>query len=372
MVTSGLKTVIFLIIFTLSLVSADVTHAQILKDSSSLNLIKKGIDYIYNFQFKEANEVCNEISKRYPGHPVVYLLNGMKIYWENFPLLSNSQARILFEEDLRNCIELCEKKYSPEDKTENLLANLCARGMLLLFFNDNNLSMEVIPLATSTYKYIRLSFDFTQISSDFFFFTGLYNYTREAYPEAYPIYKPLALVFRKGDKITGIKELQKAAKNSIILRAESFSVLSEIFLRFENDYDEATYYNKTLYELYPDNLQFKEQYIKNLLLINEYDEAEKLILACDSKTNNSFFLGQITIFNGIIKEKKYHDFKLAQELYINGIKEMSFFGNYGNEFAAYAYYGLSRISDANGDKNYKKLYRKLADDLADLKKVNFD
>lgn len=359
-----------ILLFFLSM--AENGYSQILKDSSSLNLIKKGIDYIYNFQFKEADEVYTKISKRYPGHPVLYLLKGMLTYWENFPLLPTSQAHILFEENLRNCITLCEKKHFADDDAEFLLANLCARGMLLLFYLDNNLSLQVFPLATSTYRYIRRSYDYTSSSYDFYFFTGLYDYTRQAYPEAYPVYKPLAILFPSGDKVKGIKELQQAAENSIILRAESLSFLSELFVKFESNYQQATYYNKTLYELYPSNLQYKEEYIKNLLLIKQYDEAEKLILSCDTTKSNSYFLAQLSIFNGIIKEKKYYDYEKAQKFYVKGAKDITVYGSYGNEFAAYAYFGLSRISDANGDKNNKKIYRKMANELAELKKINFD
>ena len=347
-------------------------NAQILKDTSTVNLIKKGVDAIYNFRFKDAGEVCSKINESYPGHPVVYLLKGMITYWQNFPLLTTSPARTFFEEDLHNCIDLCEKNNDPDYEAENVLANLCARGMLLSFYADNDLNLEVFPLATSTYKYIRRSFNFISVSSDFCYFAGVYDYYREAYPEAYPIYKPLAVLFPRGNKAKGIKELQKASINSIVLRAESLSFLAEVFLRFENDYQQATYYNKTLYELYPANTQFKEEYIKNLLLIKQYDEAERLILSSDSTLNNSFFMAQFTIFHGIIMEKKYHDNKQAQEFYMKGVREIGLFGKYGNEFAAWAYLGLSRISDANGDKHYKKLYRKLAGELADIRKINFD
>jgi hypothetical protein len=51
---------------------------------------------------------------------------------------------------------------------------------------------------------------------------------------------------------------------------------------------------------------------------------------------------------------------------------MSAFGYYGNEYAAFAYFGLSRISDVNGDQQNKKTYRKKAMELTNYKKVNFD
>jgi len=346
--------------------------AQILKDTATFSLIKKGVDHIYNLEFNHAGEVYNKISRSYPGHPIVHLFRGIMTYWQNYPLLPSSPQRDSYETDMRRCIELCEKKYDPANEAEYLLANLGARGMLLLFYADNGLSMEVFPLATSTYQYVRRSFDFTSVYSDFYFFTGLYNYYREAYPEAHPVYKTLAFLFPKGDKAKGIKQLQLAAGNSIVLKAESYSFLSGICISFENNYQLASQYSKSLHQLYPSNLQYLAVYIKNLLLIKRYDEAENLIRSSGIKMRNSYFQAQLSIFNGILYEKKYRDIRQAQQHYSKGIKDISVFGDFGNEFAAYGYFGMSRISDASGDKNYKKIYRKQAMELASFKRVNFD
>jgi len=352
--------------------STSSLNSQFLKDSTSLNLIKEGIDNVYNFQFDKADKVSEELGKLYPGQPVVYLFKGMVTYWENYPLITTSSAPASFEEYMRKCIELSDKNKNSSAEVEILLVNLCARGLLLLYYTDNYLSLDVFPLATSTYKYIRRSFDFTAYYSDFYFFTGVYNYYREAYPEAYPIYKPLALLFPKGSKVKGLEELQIVSKNSIILKAEAFSFLSAIFLTFENNFQQATYFSKSLHTLYPDNPEYLGAYIKNLLLIKRYDEAEMEMLSSNTSQSNSFFRAQMSIFNGILQEKKYHDIKKAQQFYSKGIDDITIFGSYGNEYAAYAYFGLSRISEINGNKDYKKMYRKLALQLADFKKVDFD
>ena len=77
-------------------------------------------------------------------------------------------------------------------------------------------------------------------------------------------------------------------------------------------------------------------------------------------------------FKGILKEKKYHDNAVAEQFYNKGIRNLYLYGNYGNEYAAYGYFGLSRISEAKSEKQASKLYRKEALRLADFKKNNFD
>jgi hypothetical protein len=347
-------------------------NAQILRDSSDLSLVKKAVDNIYNLQFREAAQECLELNHSYPGHPIGYLLKGMMAYWENYPLIPSSPAHASYEADLRQCINLCEKKHEPSDNAEYLLANLCARGMLLLYYADNDLSMEVIPLTTSTYQYIRHSFDYTSVFSDFYFFTGLYDYYREVYPDAYPVYKALAFLFPKGDRNKGFKDLQTAAKSSIVLKAESASFLYSICLSYENDFQQASSYTKSLHERYPANMQYLAACIKNLLLVKQYDEAEKLILSSDTTIKNPYFQSQLSVFKGILQEKKYKNPELARQYYEKGIEAISAFGVFGNEYAAYAYFGLSRLSEEKGDRKSKKYLRKRALELAEYKKVDFD
>jgi len=354
-----------------SCLNTATVSAQILQDTASLNLIKKGVDCIYNRQFNCADEIYSKISEIYPKHPIVVLFNGIKTYWEYYPLTTTSAARVSFEEDMRCCIKLCEENSEPSNKAEILLANLCARALLLSFYADNALYADVLPLATSSYQYLRSSFDFTTAYSDFFFFTGLYNYYREAYPRVHSLYRPLAFFFPKGNRAKGVKELQ-AATNSIFLKAESFYFLSLIYISYENNFQQAFNYSKNLYELYPANLEYQAMYIKNLLLVKRYDEAERLMNYSGTDSIYSYYQAQRSIFNGILQEKKYHDYKLAQKFYVTGAREIANFGDFGNDFAAYAYFGLSRISEANGDKYYKKIYRKKATELAYSKKLNFD
>ncbi len=347
-------------------------NAQILRDSTALRLVKDGIAAIYNLQFEKAREVCSRLDNSYPGHPDLYLIKGLITYWENYPLIPSSTARAVYEKNMRSCIDLCEAKHNTLDDAEYLLANLSARGMLLLFYSDNDMNKEVIPLAISTYQYIRRSFNYTSVYTDFYFFTGLYNYYRQAYPEAYPAYKALAFLFPKGDKAKGIEELHRASKYSILFKAESSSFLSAICLSFENNFEQAYEHSKYLHELYPSNIQYFSMFIKNLLLIRKYEEAERYIKSLSALKNNSYFKAQVAIYNGILQEKKYHNNKLAEEYYLKGINDISVYGYLGNEFKAYGYFGLSRIKKLTGDDDSSKSYRKMALDIADFKKVDFD
>ena len=296
--------------------------AQMFLDSASISLARKGIDNIYNLQFSNAREVIIQLNRSFPDHPVVFLLRGILTYWENYPLVHINPSHASFEEDMHHCIKLSEENSNPDYEIEYLLANLCARGMLLMFYADNDLTIEVIPLATTTYKYLRHSFEFNESCIDLNYFTGLYNYYREAYPKVYPIYESLAFLFPPGNLETGLRQLQKTAVNSVLLRAESYFSLAWICLYYENNYPESLYYGRTLHELYPENLQYLAIYIKSLLLMKRYDEAEILISASADKETKNYFQAQLIILKGILQEKKYRNIKLAQEYFNQGINEI--------------------------------------------------
>ena len=46
--------------------STSSLYSQFLKDSASVNLIRKGIDNVYNFQFEKADKVSEELGKYIP------------------------------------------------------------------------------------------------------------------------------------------------------------------------------------------------------------------------------------------------------------------------------------------------------------------
>jgi len=346
-------------------------NAQMLQDSACLKLLRTNIDYTYNLQFKEAGEIFTQIQEKDPDHPIVFLIRGIMTYWKSYPLVYANPSHVSFEDDMRQCIKLCESDHDTAYEAEYLLANLCARGMLIMYYADNDLTMEVIPIASSTYRHIRRSFDFNKSTIDLNYFTGLYNYYRDAYPDLHPVYKSVSFMFPPGDLALGIKQLKTSALNSVFLRADSYFSLAWIYLYYENKYSESLIYYKSLHELYPGNYEYQAMYIKNLMLLKRYEEAETHISSSE-KNAKDYYKAQISIFKGILYEKKYKDFKTAQEFYNKGILGINIYGGYGNEYAACAYFGLSRISELNGERQTSKIYRKMAEKLTDFKKIDFD
>jgi hypothetical protein len=325
--------------------------------------IKQNIAFIYNRQFREAEELFSKIEARYRSHPAIRLMRGMMVYWQNYPLTPTSPESRTFNDLLRKCIAECEQKEKGEDDPEILLTNLCARGLLLMHYSENNLSWEVMPLAASSYKYLRQAFRFTDTYPDFYFFTGLYNYYREAYPDLYPIYKTFVFVFPKGDRRGGIEQLVNASESAIFLRAESLSFLTLIYHDFEKDYAQSLMISSRLFGMHPGNGQYRLNYARNLIHQKRYVEAEKT-LSSVNLSDNGYFRAEFKILKGVLYELAYSDPVKAEQNYLEGRKEIEPYGYIGNEFNSYACFGLSRIYKSRNNEPEYKRYRKLGQDLS--------
>jgi len=89
--------------------------------------------------------------------------------------------------------------------------------------------------------------------------------------------------------------------------------------------------------------------------MKRYNEAEKLMPASQESEGNNYFQAQFIILKGIFQEKRYHNNKLAQQYYNTGLRDISYLVSMGMNIAAYAYFGLSRISEDDGEKHTRKI-----------------
>jgi hypothetical protein len=170
-------------------------------------------------------------------------------------------------------------------------------------------------------------------------------------------------------KLTCMQELRTAFRTSIFLKAEASTFLSSNYKYFESDYINASYYSRLIFRDYPGNIIYRINCIEDLLLIQKYDEARKLILS--ASPDNRYYQGQIMILNAILAEKN-ENLHQAEKDYRNGIEIISEFRNYGDQYKAYAYFGLSRISASRNDSHNQRVFRRRALDLTDFDHVNFN
>jgi hypothetical protein len=148
--------------------------------------------------------------------------------------------------------------------------------------------------------------------------------------------------------------------------------LAGIYQDFEKDPAKAIMYSKKLKEAFPINHEYKLHYIRDLLVIKKFGEAESLLNGMPYESLNQHYQSQIDVYKGVIQEQRYKNPKSAEQLYWSGINKAELYGPMGAEYASYGYFGLSRINLAAGNNKNAKQYRKKAKDLSSYDHVNFD
>lgn len=368
------KIKIFILFVTLfSIMNSVNGQKRIFDDPYMLLRIEEGVDFIYNFQFDESDSVLNELKNRYPDHPVTPLFNALQLYWKYFPVTPISDYHQLYTELITESIQRSEKMLeSNEEETEAIFLNLMGRLLIMQYYADNRQSSEVIPFIRRGYKMAVKGFELTDEFSDFKFSTGIYNYYREAYPEAHPVYKPIAFFFPEGDLERGQKQLIENGEHGLFLKAESIFFLAYLSVYFEKDYRKGLRFSRRLNREYPHNPLYLAYRIHCKMLLEKHSTALPMIQQLRSIPHETdYFLDLGNFYLGIIEEKMFKHPDLAKKVYMKTIKEAKKYGGFGNNLQSYAYFGLSRIYQKE-DKSVSNKLRIKGEDLAAYDHITFD
>jgi hypothetical protein len=347
---------LFLLLFSLS-----TTFAQLLNDNDSKQLIIKGLDKIYNYEFKEADVFFQKIKIKYPKHPVTPLLSALQLQWQNLPVEQNPKVLNQYISLLEKCQVLAEPLLNdPSRKAEGTFFLVASHGYIALVLNDKKEQVKAANEARKAYGYLKDGRKWTEKNPEFLFTSGLYNFYRIQYPETHPIVKPIMLFLEDGNKKTGIQQLEQAVQKSVFSRTEAAHYLTGVNLKYESNYPKALVYSTWLHEKYPNNLLYTMRHAETLVVNGKYDDA-LLLSQRLKKTNEKEYLLAGNLFEGQIAEKAKKNDKQAYDLY-NIVLKMQPSDRYTNDYYAMAYAGLARIAHRAGNgKRAVYLYNKCLD-----------
>lgn len=335
-----------------------VSAMDLINDTSTLDQIRIGINQVYNCEFDAAENTLVYLRESYPSHPVTSFFEGLIYYWKYYPLIPGKPGAVEFEEVMEETWQRSLLLKEDGNETEGVFFELMSRAFIVMYHADNGQPSKTIPHLGKIYRDIMVSFDLQERFIEFFFITGLYNYYREAYPEAHPIYKPAAIFFRKGDKTRGLQMLRFAAEKTDFVHVEATLFLSLIYINFENRIDSAVWYASQLHQHYPDNGYFLSKYTEMLLADQQYEAALDPILHLMSMDDYNQMKG--TVFMGIYEEKKLNNPGKSRIYYEEGLRLAESYEERANHIKAYAFMGLSRYYLDKGDDRQARAYRNKA------------
>lgn len=328
------------------------------QDSVTLLKIQQAIDSIYNLNFDLADSVIAELDQTLSDYPGVLLLKAFYASWKYRPIKKDHASFSEFESYLKQGIEQCEEMLKKdEDNVEANFFMMACHAYLAELYVNNGQNFKALGEAKTAYKYIKVGFDLVEEIPEFYFSSGIYNYYREKFPEENPFYKSFIWFFRSGDMEEGLQMLRKGSELAIFTKAECFTYLFHIYLRYEDKPAIALQYSRLLKEYYPRNLHYISNYVENLIRMDQYEKLLPLIQRLQD-SEKAFYKYQGHIYYATYLENFANKqdsaivhYKLADEV---GEEEEVRVPHYDSML----YLGLGRINKSRGNVDLGNQYLK--------------
>lgn len=346
-------------------------HGQpnLLDDQTALEVVKKGIFYIYNTETRKAEQYIHLVEELIPGHPVAPMMRALNTNWSSNPIKPGTEEYRKLIGYLQISMDRAKVylKQDP-DNMEAIFFGMAIHSWLAQFYDEDGQTFKALSAAKKAYQYMKLGFNLLDKSPEFYFSTGLYNYYRVQYPESNPVYKPFVWFFREGNKELGLQQLDHASNVAVFTRAEAAMYLAHIYLRYENKPQYAVDYSRELVKAYPKNTFFKVNHTEALLAAEQYERANAIIeqLVIDKK---DFYRMSGEIFHGIYLEKYRFDLVQAKKRYLEALTIGKPLGTRAENKKSLAHAGLARIAASNGDMEEARAQYKIAIKLAQYDEV---
>ncbi len=354
----NMKRLFLVLLFVLS---APTIFAQLLNDNESKQLIIKGLDKLYNYEFKDAEGYFQKVKVKYSKHPLSPLLSALQLYWQYLPIEQNQKALNQYLALLEKCQTLAEPMLNdPNKKAEGVFFLVASHGYVALVYNDKKEQVKAANEARKAYGYLKDGKKLTDKNPEFLFTSGIYNFYRIQYPETHPIVKPIMVFLEDGNKKLGLSQLEQAVQKSVFSRIEAAYYLAGVNLKYESNYPKALVYSTWLHERYPNNLLYTMRHAETLISNGKFEETIPLIQNLKKSNDNVYVLGGNT-FEGQIAEKFKKNDKQASDIYTI-VTKMRPSDRHTNDYYAMAFAGLARISIRAGNtKRAEELYEKCLD-----------
>jgi hypothetical protein len=252
----------------------------------------EAIDAMYNFDFVTSEKQFLWLKQQYPEHPLPYFLLGLNSWWKIVP----NDAVTIYDEDffayMDTTIEKAETLYDKNE--ENYEAAFFLAGAYAMKgrrYAEQGSYTKAAWVGKSALNYLNDGKENSEnLSPEFLFGTGLYNFFREWIPEHKKYLKPMLLLFKKGNKEKGLEQLEKVSKQAFYTRIEAQYYLLDIYSHYEPGIENRRKGLKIAERLrtnYPNNPYFHRYYIKLLYDLRYGDKMEEEALDLLTRIDSS-------------------------------------------------------------------------------------
>jgi hypothetical protein len=319
----------FFLFLSIGLKAQDTLPYMLLMDEKIQIEATDAVNDVYNFKFEKAGKQFQILKLKYPDHPMPYFLMGLGLWWKMMPNLDHelddTKNDETFNAYMDTSITLAEKLFDKNEKNVEAAFFLAgAYGFKARLYGERRNYARGTLAAKNALKYMQITTE-SELSPEFEFGKGLYNYYAVWIKENFPLLRPIIMFFPDGNKELGIKQLKEVSYNAFYTRTEAQYFLVRIYTVEESKDMLALPIARYLATTFPDNPYFARQYARCAYMTGqsrEYAEASLEILRKIDKGMEgyeevsgryaSFYLGQYFYNQGnIIKAKEYYNLTVA-------------------------------------------------------------
>ncbi len=373
-----MKKLLLIILFTIAGLSS--AQSQYLMDQDSTILINNlyiqmevtaSVNAIYNAEHRKAEKDFRWIRYRFPTHPLPYFLYGLNEWWKILPEPQNRAYDDRFLAYMDSAIYFAEELFEKDEKnTEAAFFLAAGHAFKGRFYAETGSWTKGAFEAKAALNFLELSKGKKDLSPEFLFGDGLYNYYAEWIPEHYAILKPVMRLFDEGDKELGLKQLTTVSRMAFYTRTEAQYFLMRILAVEEGKVYEGLQISEYLHQTFPQNAYFHRFYARLLYSTGKTMDAERecleIIQAIDSGRMGygntagryaGFFLGQINERKSQLDE--------AQHYYKRAVAFSEAADEEEAGYYLYSLYHLGIIAEATKQPDLAKEYYKKIKKKAD-------
>jgi hypothetical protein len=309
-------------------------------------LISKGLDRIYQFNFESTDSLIRAIDST--EYPQVYnFLMSQYIRWNNIPI----------HEQEEQTLKLYQNYITAPFDANSILDTLLLLNNKLLkaeYFYNNNQLYQAFKESYSLYSLIEphLEDPPSEIASEWLLAVSLYNYYYQYYQDSNPMLSNMMWLLEDGDKTRGLNGLTNLTKEDNLAQTEALIYLSHIYLRIEDKADSAYNYAKKLHLSYPENLKFYELFIESSIAVNH--NASEIQPQIDSlKSSNNVYFKKYGITYDVLNSTEKNSV-IRRDKLVNCLNELEQLGG-GNHLKSLLYRALYALTNGAEQEEYERL-----------------
>ncbi|GAA3919306.1 hypothetical protein GCM10022406_02260 [Hymenobacter algoricola] len=348
------------------------TQGWLLLDKDIQLELDGAVRNLYNFKFDKAERQFRSLRRRYPQHPLPYLLMGLSQWWKIMPTnLQEKKYDKIFFAYMDTTITKAEGLYKQDARNYEALFFLSAG-----YGFDARLNAERKNWSRATFSsrhaldYLQKSKEANGLSPEFLFGQALINYYQIWIADNYPLLRPIMLFFPKGNKQLGLGQLRNVAANGFYTGPEAKFFLMKILFDEEKNTGAALPTARYLANNFPDNAYFQRFYALLCFHQNDQIECERISREMLDKLNKGYvgfeaISGRYaTYFLGTLMLQRHEDAQ-AKEYFQRCVVFAESTGEASSGFCQAALLSLARLAEDAHDIPAALRYYSEVEDKAD-------